>query len=153
MSQSRKISKDEIIKLMPQQPPFLFIDEAEIEGGQMRAKYTVKPDEVFFEGHFKGNPVFPGTLMLEALGQLGVLYLLASGNPEIGGAVDASKIYFISADGCRCQRICRPNDVFEIHVKAEKLRHPIAKFSASLIVGGQKAASAESMTLTFDYLK
>lgn len=153
MSETKKITKEQILAVMPQQPPFLFIDEAEICGDEMTATYTVKPDEVFFEGHFKGNPVFPGTLMLEALGQLGVLYLLTSGNPEIGGEVDSSKIYFISADGCRCQRVCRPGDVFKVKVKVQKLRLPVARFSATMSVDGQKAASAESLTLTFDLLK
>lgn len=153
MSEPKKITKDEILAAMPQQPPFLFIDNAEIDGDEMTGGYTVREDEVFFEGHFKGNPVFPGTLMLETLGQLGVLYLLKSDNPSIGGKVDASKIFFISADGCRCQRICRPNEVFDFKVKVEKLRYPVAVFSGKLLVGGQKAAMAESLTLTFDYLK
>ncbi len=149
----KTVSKEEILAAMPQQPPFLFIDEAKIENGAMTAEYKVRDDEVFFRGHFKNNPVFPGTLMLEALGQMGVLYLLKSSDPEIGGAVDASKIFFISADGCRCQRICRPGDVFECRAKVLRLRHPVARFSGSMTVNGQKAASAESITLTFDYLK
>ena len=153
MSENRKISKEEILAVMPQQPPFLFLDEAEICGNEIIGTYKVKEDEVFFEGHFKGNPVFPGTLMLEALGQIGVLYLLTSENPDIGGKVDASKIFFISADGCRCQRICRPGEVFQYRAKVEKLRHPVARFSGSFTVDGQKAASAESLTLTFDHLK
>ena len=153
MSEHKKITKEEILAVMPQQPPFLFIDEAEINGTQITAKYKIKPDEVFFEGHFKGNPVFPGTLMLEALGQLGVLYLLTSENPDLGGKVDATKIYFISSDGGRCQRICRPNDLLEFSVKVDKLRLPVARFSGKMSVGGEKAASAESMTLTFDIIK
>ena len=153
MSEPKRITKDEILAAMPQQPPFLFIDNAEIDGDEMTGGYTVREDEVFFEGHFKGNPVFPGTLMLETLGQLGVLYLLKSDNPAIGGKVDASKIFFISADSCRCQRICRPNEVFDFKVKVEKLRYPVAVLSGKLLVGGQKAAMAESLTLTFDYLK
>ncbi len=153
MSEVRKITKEEILAVMPQQPPFLFIDEAEINGDSMTATYNVKENEVFFEGHFKNNPVFPGTLMLETLGQLGVLYLLKSQNPELTGNVDSSKIFFISADGCRCQRICRPGEKFDIFVKVQKIRYPVARFSAKLYVDGQKAASAEEMTLTFDYLK
>ncbi|MBE6414284.1 MAG: beta-hydroxyacyl-ACP dehydratase [Verrucomicrobiaceae bacterium] len=153
MSEVLKITKEEILAVMPQQPPFLFIDEAEIDGDTIKASYRIKEDEVFFEGHFKNNPVFPGTLMLEALGQLGVLYLLTSKNPEFEGKVDSSKIFFISAEGCRCQRICKPGELFEYHVKVKKLRHPIARFAGKLLVNGQKAASAEEMTLTFDYLK
>ena len=153
MSEIIKISKEQILAVMPQQPPFLFIDEAEIDGDTIKASYRIKENEVFFEGHFKNNPVFTGTLMLEALGQLGVLYLLTSKNPEFQGQVDASKIFFISAEGCRCQRICRPGELFEYNVRVTKLRHPVARFAGKLVVDGQKAASAEEMTLTFDYLK
>lgn len=148
-----KLTKEQILAAMPQQPPFLFIDEAVVEEGKISAVYKIKEDEVFFKGHFKGNPVFPGTLMLETLGQLGVLYLLKSGDGNIGADVDSKKIFFISADGCRCQRICRPGEVMECTAKVEKMRYPIARFSGEMRIAGQKAASAEMITLTFDYVK
>ena len=74
--QAQFFSKDDILAIMPQQPPFLFIDEAEYSDGVIVGRYKIKETEVFFDGHFKGNPVFPGTLMLEALGQLCVLGLV-----------------------------------------------------------------------------
>ena len=46
----------EITSRLPQQPPFLFVDEAQIEGETVRARYTVRGDEFFLEGHFKDNP-------------------------------------------------------------------------------------------------
>ena len=71
----RKLNRQEIEALMPHGDPFLFIDSAEIGIGLAKMKYKIRGDEFFFKGHFKNNPIFPATLMLEAVGQLGVLYL------------------------------------------------------------------------------
>ena len=89
----RKLNRQEIDALMPHGEPFLFIDSAEIGTGSARMKYKIRGDEFFFKGHFKGNPVFPATLMLEAVGQLGVLYLLASPDPAIEKPVDPKKYF------------------------------------------------------------
>ena len=131
----RKLNRQEIEALMPHGDPFLFIDSAEIGIGSAKMRYQIRGDEFFFKGHFKGNPVFPATLMLEAVGQLGVLYLLASPDPAIGGEVDPKKIFFTSSDNARCVRICRPLFFFE------------GKSS----VGGERASFVEKITLTFDY--
>jgi 3-hydroxyacyl-[acyl-carrier-protein] dehydratase len=109
-------------------------------------------DEVFLEGHFKGNPVFPASLMLEALGQLAVLFLLQAENPDLDGKVDAKAIYFTGCDGVRCHRICRPGDVLKLSVKPKRLRMPVATFEGSIRVGQEKAALAEEINLTFGYL-
>ena len=106
----RKLNRQEIDALMPHGEPFLFIDSAEIGTGSARMKYKIRGDEFFFKGHFKGNPVFPATLMLEAVGQLGVLYLLASPDPAIEKPVDPKKIFFTSSDNARCSRFCLPGD-------------------------------------------
>ena len=154
MTEIKKIfKKEEIIDVMPQLPPFLFLDKVEIFGDEAVSTYTIKSDEVFFEGHFKGNPVLPGTIMLEALGQLGVFYLLKSGHPSFNGRkIDSSKIFFISSQNNRCMRICRPGETFQIHAKVLRIRHPLARFQATMTVNGEKAAYAEEITLTFDYL-
>lgn len=88
----KSLNRQEIEKLMPHQDPFLFLDEATLGIGSASAKYKIKGDEFFLKGHFKDNPVFPGTLMLEAVGQLGVLYLLASGDPALAKPVDPKNL-------------------------------------------------------------
>ncbi len=62
------------IDILPQQPPFLFIDEyLELDENHCLAKYTFKEDEWFFKGHFPGNPVVPGVILIEAMAQVGVV--------------------------------------------------------------------------------
>lgn len=145
-------SHDDILSTMPQQPPFLFVDEAEYSDGVITGRYRVKKTEVFFDGHFKGNPVFPGTLMLESLGQLCVLGLIKGVFPDMPKPADPQKIFFTSADGARCTRICRPDDLLEIRAKVTRIRRPIANFEASMSANGERAAFCEKLTLTFDFI-
>src|SRR3954471_22956505 len=67
---------EQIISVMPIQPPFLFLSEASVSAHGANAKYKISGQEFFLQGHFKDNPVLPASIMLEALGQLAVLFLL-----------------------------------------------------------------------------
>lgn len=145
-------SHSDILAAMPQQPPFLFVEEADYADGVIAGRYTLKPDEFFFKGHFKNNPVFPGTLMLEAMGQLCVFGLIKGVFADMPKPADPEKIFFTSGDGARCMRICRPNEVLELRAKPTRIRRPIANFEASMSVGGQKASFCEKLTLTFDFI-
>lgn len=61
------------IDILPQQPPFLFVDEyLELDEKHCLARYTFKKDEWFFKGHFPGNPIVPGVVLIEAMAQAGV---------------------------------------------------------------------------------
>lgn len=147
----KKLNRQEIENLMPHGEPFLFIDSAEIGIGVAKMRYKIRDDEYFFKGHFKGNPVFPGTLMFEAIGQLGVLYLLSSDDPAIEKPVDKEKIFFMSSDNARCTRICRPGETLDIDLKVSRIRRPLFFFEGKSSVNSERAAFVEKVTLTFDY--
>jgi len=73
----------EVLELLPQQEPFRFLDEIlELDAGHIVSRYTFRPDADFYRGHFPGNPVTPGVLLIEAMAQTGVvalgIYLLGS---------------------------------------------------------------------------
>ncbi len=79
---SKELSFDEILELVPQQAPFRFIDKIiSVNQDEIVGQYTFKQDESFYAGHFPGNPVTPGVILLETMAQTGVvafgLYLLS----------------------------------------------------------------------------
>ena len=151
MCNLKKFTKEEIESFMPQQHPYVFVEEAEIEGGEVRGSYTIKGDEFFLKGHFPNNPVFPASVMLEALGQLAIVLLMRGEIDPSGKNANKERIFFTSADGVRCMRICKPGDRLEMKVSAKRIRHPIGIFEGSIFVNGEKAAYAEKISLTFDF--
>lgn len=141
---------EEIAAVLPQQPPFLFLNRATVGEGSAKGEYKVEGTEFFLEGHFKNNPVVPASIMIEALGQLAVLYLLKTEGGPVPGIVVPESVYFKSCDGVRCHRICRPGDQFSMEVKPKRIRRPIAVFEGTITVGPEKAAFAEEISLAFD---
>ena len=66
----------QIIKKLPYQSPFLFVDElTEITENGVIGNYTFKENEFFYEGHFKNNPITPGVILTETMAQIGVVCL------------------------------------------------------------------------------
>lgn len=145
------VSFDQIGVLMPQQPPFLFLNKATIGENSATGEYRIEGTEFFLEGHFRDNPVFPASIMIEALGQLAVLFLLKSSNPAIRYPIHNDQVYFKSCDGVRCHRVCRPGDTLTLEVNLKRLRRPVATFQGSISVGEEKTAFAEEITLAFNW--
>ena len=142
---------EQIASVMPIQPPFLFLNEASVSSQGASAKYKISGQEFFLQGHFKDNPVMPASIMLEALGQLAVLFLLEGGAGEPGKVVSPQTIFFTSCEGVRCHRMCKPGDVLSLSIKPKRLKAPLATFEGAIRVGQDKAAIAEEITLTFGY--
>ncbi|NBQ02281.1 MAG: FabA-like domain protein [Opitutae bacterium] len=142
---------EEIASLMPHKEPFMFLESASIAGDTATARYKISGNEYFLEGHFKENPVFPASIMIEALGQLCVFFLLKGENEALVEKVNPNTIYFTSCDGVKCRRICKPGDTLEMQVKVNRIRHPLASFQGEITVEGQKTSTAEEVKLAFDY--
>ncbi|OPY06973.1 MAG: 3-hydroxyacyl-(acyl-carrier-protein) dehydratase FabZ [Syntrophaceae bacterium PtaB.Bin095] len=63
-----------ILKAIPQQPPFRFIDELlELDDDRSIGAYRFRPDEYFYRGHFPGRPVTPGVILIEAMAQTSIV--------------------------------------------------------------------------------
>lgn len=142
---------EQIVAVMPIQPPFLFLNEASVSSSGANGKYKISGQEFFLQGHFKDNPVLPASIMLEALGQLAVLYLLEGTAPEPGKVVSSSMIYFTGCEGVRAHRKCVPGDILTLSIKPKRMKMPLATFEGVIRVGQEKAAIAEEITLTFGY--
>jgi 3-hydroxyacyl-[acyl-carrier-protein] dehydratase len=142
---------EQIAAVMPIQPPFLFLNEASVSSSGANGKYKISGQEFFLQGHFKNNPVMPASIMLEALGQLAVLFLLEGATPEPGKVINSSMIYFTGCEGVRAHRVCRPGDILTLSIKPKRMKMPLATFEGAIRVGQEKAAIAEEITLTFGY--
>ena len=144
---------EQIALVMPIQPPFLFLSEASVNAHGANAKYKISGQEFFLQGHFKDNPVLPASIMLEALGQLAVLFMLEGQIGDASKPVDPKKIFFTSCEGVRCHRICRPGDVLSLSIRPKRVKPPLATFEGQIRVGQEKAALAEEITLTFAFVE
>lgn len=144
-----RFTYDEICAVLPQQPPFMFLDAAEIEGDVTRASYLIRGDESFLEGHFKNNPVFPASIVFEALGQAGCLWILHSGEARLGGPVSANQVLFAWMDGAHFYRLAKPGDRLDMTVKLVQLRKPLAIFRCTVFSNGQRVAELEKLVLAF----
>lgn len=108
---------DELVDLLPQKPPFRFVDwVAELSPAErIVAHYRVTGRESFMAGHFPGRPIFPGVIQLEALAQAGALALLAE--PQYAGRLPL----FGGVEGVRFRRQVTPGDELELVVELERL--------------------------------
>lgn len=72
----KELSSQEILALLPQQEPFRFVDEIlEIDDEHIVAAFRFRPEMDFYRGHFPGNPVTPGVILIESMAQVGVVAL------------------------------------------------------------------------------
>ena len=121
------INKDDIKRYLPHREPFLFIDEVvDIKDNEIiHAKKIISEDEYFLEGHFPGNPIFPGVIIIEALGQASGILGFTSMNktPEEGS------IYVLAGvDKVRFRRRVRPGDTIDLFSKVVSEKRGIWKF-------------------------
>ena len=132
----------EIKKIIPHRYPMLLIDRVEelIPGEKAVAKRNVTINEELFNGHFPGNPVMPGVLIVEALAQTGAVALLSL--PEFKGKT----AYFGGIKSAKFRKVVRPGDSFRLEVTLEKIRNNVGLGKAIATVDGKKACTAE---LTF----
>lgn len=132
----------EIMDIIPHRYPFLLIDTIEeLEPGERAlGKKCVSVNEPFFQGHFPGNPVMPGVLIMEALAQVGAVAILSK--PEFKGHI----AYFAGIDKARFRQKVVPGDVLILETTIVKAKGPIGVGKAVATVNDKKVAEAE---LTF----
>jgi 3-hydroxyacyl-[acyl-carrier-protein] dehydratase len=150
-SRSKTFRIEEVASIMPHREPFLFLESVTIDGDEARGDYKITGNEYFLEGHFKEQPVFPASIMIEALGQMCVFFLLQGTHSALSRKVKTDSIFFTACDGIKCRRICKPGDVLSMSVKVSRIRHPLACFSGEILVNGQKTAQAAEIKLAFDF--
>jgi 3-hydroxyacyl-[acyl-carrier-protein] dehydratase len=137
-----------ILELLPHRYPFLLIDrivDMDRDESAVGIK-NVTVNEAFFSGHFPGNPIMPGVLLIEGMAQTaGALVINHLGKKEEGKLV-----YFMSIDKARFRRPVLPGDVIRYPVRLLHKRPPVWRFGAEAQVGGVKVAEAEIGAMLMD---
>ncbi len=135
--------------VLPQQPPFMFLDEAELNAETIVAWYTVKGDEHFLEGHFKDDPIFPASIVFEAMGQAACLWLVEKVPALQAADAKSRQILFASLEGAHFYQKTRPGDRLQIEQKLIRLREPLAIFEGTVSSNGHRVARVDRLVLAF----
>jgi len=146
---AKRYSREEIALVLPQQPPFLFVDDAVVDSDSVKASYTIKGNEFFLEGHFKDNPIFPASVVFEAMGQVACLWVLEEGPARLGKEIESNHVFFASLDGAHFYRKTKPGEKLEFEQKLVRLREPLAIFEGKVTSDGERVASIERLVLAF----
>lgn len=131
-----------IMEILPHRYPFLLVDRiVELEPGKtLTAIKNVTMNEPFFQGHFPGEPVLPGVLILEAMAQAGSILACLSDHEMIGRLA-----YFAGVDKARFRRVVRPGDQLILKLEMIKQKGKIIKMAGKAFVDEQLATEAELM--------
>lgn len=137
-----------ILAALPHRYPFLMVDRIiNIRGDQSAIGIkNVTVNEPQFLGHFPGNPVFPGVLLIEGIAQTaGAICILAKnlvGRPQV--------VYFMTIDKAKFRKPVTPGDTIEYHVTKLNQRRTMWWFRGEAKVAGQLVAEAEVGAMTAD---
>lgn len=144
-----RVEIDEILERLPHRYPFLLIDRAEdyIAGESIVGIKNVTMNEPFFPGHFPGNPVMPGVLIVEAIAQAGAVLM----SKTLDADISKTSIYFMGVDKVRFRRPVKPGDTLRMPVRVTHMRGDLFKFSGAATVNDQRVTefdfSAKGVTL------
>lgn len=133
----------DIMKHLPHRYPFVMVDRVvELEPGHRIVTIkNVTINEPFFQGHFPGNPIMPGVLILEAMAQSAGVLTFESLPPEKRNIL----VYFMGIDRARFRRMVLPGDQLVIEIILKRLKTRAIKATGQARVDGELAVEAELM--------
>lgn len=135
------MNKEQIKEVIPHREPFLLVDQVEeMEVGKsIVATKFVTEDEYYFKGHFPGQPIMPGVLIVESLAQAGAVVLLSM--PEHKGKLAV----FGAIKNARFKKQVVPGDTLTLNVTLDRLRSSTGTGIAEAYVGDVLACKCEIM--------
>lgn len=135
----------EIMNLLPHRYPFLLVDKIEELELNVRAVgiKNVTMNENFFLGHFPGNPIMPGVLIVEAMAQVGGILASKSG-------AKGKTVYFLSMEKVKFRKPVVPGDQLILDVRVLHVRGNVWRFSGNAFVGDNLATEAEFTAMVSD---
>ncbi|OAG28676.1 3-hydroxyacyl-ACP dehydratase FabZ [Thermodesulfatator autotrophicus] len=136
-----EISHKEILELLPHRYPFLFVDRVvklDPEVPMIEAIKCFTWNEEFFQGHFPGEPVVPGVILVEAIAQTGIIFFKKL-NPEFRERL----FVFAAIEKAKFRASVYPGDVARFVLEGYKARRTILKTSGKVFVGDKLVAEAD----------
>jgi 3-hydroxyacyl-[acyl-carrier-protein] dehydratase len=129
-----------VMQMLPHRYPFLLVDRVvDIRGDEYGCGIkNVTINEPQFQGHFPGNPIFPGVLMIEGMAQTaGVLCIAATSSRQ------PKSVYFLTIDKAKFRKPVRPGDTLEYHMTRTARRKDMWWYHGVAKVGGVVVAEAD----------
>jgi len=135
---------EEIIKVLPHRYPFLLVDKVtELEPGKrVKGIKNVTANEPFFQGHFPGNPIMPGVLIIEAMAQVGGV-LAGHSMPEDMKEEAPRTFYFVSMDKVKFRKRVAPGDQLVFELVTLRTGSRVWKMAGQAFVDEELVAEAE----------
>jgi beta-hydroxyacyl-ACP dehydratase FabZ len=126
--------------ILPHRAPFLMVDHVElVDADRIVARKIISADEVFLQGHFPGNPIMPGVLIIEALAQAGALLAAR----QSGFDPSSQVMYLMTIDKAKFRKPVLPGDVLKLEVVPLRRGTALWKLSGEAKVGDALVAQAE----------
>ena len=133
------MNMQEIMKILPHRYPFLLVDRIDelIPGKMAIGSKNVSINEPYFVGHFPGQPIMPGVMMIEAMAQVGACALLAD------ESFQGQLAYLAGVDRIRFKRLVVPGDILTIRTELSQIKGSIGKGKGEVKTDHQVVCSGE----------
>ena len=133
-----------ILDLLPHRYPFIMVDRVlELERGKtITALKNVTMGEPFFQGHFPGEPVMPGVLILEGLAQAGAVLAYMSTD-----SIDGKLVFFAGLDNVRFRKVVRPGDQLIFKLELTRQKSKVTKMKGKAYVDDVLVTEADLMAI------
>ena len=134
--------------MIPHRYPILMIDRVidVVTNVSAVGVKNVSINEPFFLGHFPRRPVMPGVLIIEAMAQTAAVLVVHTLGPESAGKL----VYFMSIESARFRKPVVPGDTIYVHVRKQKQRKNVWKFTSEAKVDGRVVAAATYAAMIMD---
>ena len=134
------VAIERVMEMIPHRYPFLMIDRILELVPDKRATglKNVSINEAHFQGHFEGEKVMPGVLLIEAMAQTAAVLVVQTLGPQSEGKL----VYFMSVDGARFRKPVVPGDAVRVEVEKLRNRGNVWKFGGRAVVEGAVVAEA-----------
>ena len=139
--ESSIVSTKKLMDMLPHRYPMLLVDfmeKVDVNKSAIGVK-NVSIGEPFFEGHFPGNPIMPGVLIVEAMAQTAGALVVESLNLHGSGSL----VYFMSIEKAKFRKLVLPGDILKLHVEVVKARTKVWKFEGQARVKDELVAESE----------